>query len=132
MSRIQQIAKRLWAGLDLRKEIEKIVKENRVDAGSILSVVENLKKARLRMVGGKNIKTWNKSFEIVSGTGTLSPDGCHIHIAIADSQGKIVGGHLKEGCVVKTTVEIVLLKFSGIRFRRVLDNETGYSELVLK
>lgn len=40
----------------------------------------------------------DERFEIVSLTGTLSRHGAHLHIAIADFQGNVVGGHLMDGC----------------------------------
>lgn len=126
---MRQLTKRLKPGSDLREGIEELVKENSVKAGVLVSVVGNVKKAVLRMVGGKTEKTWDRPFEIVSGTGTLSVDGCHIHVALADSDGLVVGGHLKKGCIVKTTTEIVLLSLDDVEYKRILDHDTGYDEL---
>ncbi|MFH0712792.1 MAG: PPC domain-containing DNA-binding protein [Candidatus Jorgensenbacteria bacterium] len=126
---MKQTTKRLKPGEDLREEIEKIVKENDIQAGCILSVVGSLSRASLRMADGKKIKSWDKPFEIVAGTGTVSVNGCHIHIAISDNDGNVFGGHLKEGCVVRTTAEIVLLVFSEAKYKRIFDEETGYNEL---
>jgi hypothetical protein len=52
--------------------------------------------------------TWQGAFEIVAVTATLSQDGSHLHLAVADHQGRTVGGHLAEGCTVRTTAEVVL------------------------
>ena len=70
-------------------------------------------------------------FEIVSITGTLSEDGVHIHISVSDELGNTIGGHLKDGCIVNTTAEIVLNIFDNINFRREYDEKTGYGELVI-
>ena len=126
---MKQITRRLKPGKDLKGEIEKMVKENNIKAGCILSVVGSLSKASLRLADGKKVKSWDKPFEIVSGTGTVSVNGCHIHIAISDEDGNVFGGHLKEGCVVNTTAEIVLLVFPDMEYKRVFDEETGYDEL---
>ena len=126
---MKQITRRLKPGKDLKGEIEKMVKENNIKAGCILSVVGSLSKASLRLADGKKVKSWDKPFEIVSGTGTVSVNGCHIHIAISDEDGDVFGGHLKEGCVVNTTAEIVLLVFPDTEYKRVFDEETGYDEL---
>jgi len=125
---MKQITKRLKPGEDLRVEIEKLVKDN-ARAGVVLSLVGSLSKASLRLADGKKVKSWDKPFEIVSGTGTVSVNGCHIHIAISDEDGNVFGGHLKEGCVVNTTAEIVLLVFPDMEYKRVFDEETGYDEL---
>ena len=68
-------------------------------------------------------------FEIVSLSGTISPNGVHLHLSIADAAGKTVGGHLVHGCVVHTTVEIVVADMGGVRFARIPDPATGYKEL---
>lgn len=115
----------------MRVEIEKLVKKEKITAGCLASIVGGLKKVKLRMAGGKVVKSWNGLFEIVSGTGTLSSlSDCHIHISVSDKNGKVLGGHLKEGCIVSNTTEIVLLKFGGVRYRRKFDKKTGYEELV--
>ena len=71
-------------------------------------------------------------FEIVGITGTLSEDGVHIHICVSDESGTTFGGHLKDGCIVNTTAEVVLNIFDNIKFKREYDQKTGYNELVIK
>ena len=126
---MKQITKRLKPGEDLRVEIEKLVKDNNARAGVVLSLVGSLSKASLRMADGKTVKSWNEPFEIVAATGTVSVNGCHIHISVADNEGNVFGGHLKEGCAVKTTAEAVLLIFEDAIYKRIPDKETGYNEL---
>ncbi len=67
--------------------------------------------------------------EIVSLSGTLSPDGLHLHIALAGRDGRCVGGHLLDGCIVHTTAELVIGELTDLAFRRVEDPATGYREL---
>lgn len=123
------IALRLTPGQDLRNEIEKLAKAERVDAGCLLSAVGSLTTATLRLADGVTVKTFAGPFEIVSVTGTLSPDGCHIHLSLSDTSGAVIGGHLQGGCLVNTTVELVALKFDELRFNRSFDPKTGYEEL---
>ncbi len=125
-----QITKRLLPGQDLRNELETIVKTNKISAGTLLSVVGSLTNLRLRVADGKTVQEWEKQFEIVSGTGTLSQDDCHIHISAADQSGAVIGGHLKDGCLIGTTAELVLLIFDDIEYKREPDPKTGYNELV--
>lgn len=126
---IDQFTFRLKPKQDLKSEIEKFVINNKIKAGIIGLMVGSLNKAVLRMADGKSTKDWDEPLEIVSGTGTISENGCHIHISFSDLGGKVSGGHLKEGCVINTTAEIVILVFSDVVFQRVLDKETGYNEL---
>ena len=41
-------------------------------------------------------------------TGTLSPTGHHLHMSISDRDCRTYGGHVLEGCIVRTTAELVL------------------------
>lgn len=121
---------RLQKGDDLKLSIEKYVKEHYIKAGVIVSAVGCLYKSVIRNAGGKDLITVEKDVEIVSITGTLSLDGCHIHISVSDEDLRTYGGHLKDGCLVNTTAEIVLLEFENFVFKREMDNKTGYKELV--
>ena len=71
----------------------------------------------------------NGELEILSLSGTLSSDGAHLHIAVADSSGAVIGGHLCPGSFVRTTAELVIGLLPDWRFRRELDPATGYAEL---
>ena len=126
---MKQITKRLELGPDLGEEIEKLVKENDVKAGVLLSVVGSLGSANLRMAGGKDKKNWDEDLEIVSGTGTVSMSDCHIHISVSDNNGNVFGGHLSNGCIVRTTAEVVILVFDDVEYVRKPDDTTGYDEL---
>lgn len=133
---MRQLTFRLKSGQLLKEEIEKRVKENGIKAGVLLSIVGAVENVVLRMAGStpdnQIIKKWNESFEIVSGTGTVSTEGCHLHVAFADKDGNVVGGHLKDGCVVQYTVEIVVGIFEEVSYKRVFDPTTGFKELEVK
>lgn len=126
---MKEHAFRLQNGHDLKIELEKYVLKNNIKAGVILSCVGCLSKAILRNAGGKDCIELNKNLEIVSATGTFSSDGCHIHISVSDEDLKTYGGHLKEGCIINTTAEIVILELESFSFTRKFDNNTGYNEL---
>lgn len=133
---MKQLTFRLKPGQLLKEEIERRVKENNIKAGVLLSIVGGLENAVLRMAGSESenhiIKRWNESFEIVSGTGTISEEGCHIHVSLSDQRGNVIGGHLKDNCVVKYTAEIVIGIFDGISYKRVHDKDTGFKELEIE
>lgn len=123
---------RLTKGMDLKEEIEKYTENNNIEAGCILSAVGCLTKLTLRTAGAKSVEEVEDDFEIVSATGTISKDGCHIHISVSDDKLQTYGGHLKNGCIVNTTVELVLLELEEYSFNREMDKNTGYKELVIR
>lgn len=128
---MKQLTFRLKPGQLLREEIERRTKD--VKAGILLSIVGSLENANLRMAGiapnNQAVKNFEGPFEIVSGTGTISQDGCHIHISVSDKEGKMIGGHLKGGCKVATTAEIVVGIFDDISYKRIYNESTGFKEL---
>ena len=122
---------RLTKGSDLKKEIEEYSVKNKL-SGVILCAVGSLDKLTIRLADSTTILEKVGHFEIVSATGTLTEDGVHIHISVADELGNTIGGHLKDGCIVNTTAEIVLNTFDNIKLKRQYDETTGYEELVIK
>ena len=130
---MRQITFRLKSGQKLKEEIERAASEHGVRAGVLLSIVGALDRAVLRMAGAEpnrqNIKTFEGPFEIVAGTGTISVAGCHLHISVADKKGTVIGGHLKDGCIVAITSEIVRGVFDDVEYKRSYDTDTGWKEL---
>lgn len=123
---------RLQPNQDLKISIKNYVRENKIKAGVILSCVGSLNCAILRMAGGNSVKIFKGKLEIVSLVGTLSPNGCHLHIALSDKDGKVIGGHLNEGCMIYTTAEIVIGEIENLSFSRAIDENTGFKELVIQ
>ena len=113
-------------------QIEQYVVDKKIKSGVILSAVGCLYQVCLRTADGVTVKTINEDHEIVSVTGTLSVDGCHIHVSLSDGNLKTIGGHLKDNCLVNVTAEIVLAEFDDFEFTREFDEGTGYKELVIK
>jgi len=122
------IISRLMPGEDLKEGIKKLINKEGFKSGIILSIVGSLNYATLRMAN-KSIKTFKGPFEIVSAEGTISNNGMHVHIAISDSKGRVLGGHLKKGCIINTTAEICILELEKA-LQRVSDPKTGYKELL--
>ncbi|HTE79793.1 MAG TPA: PPC domain-containing DNA-binding protein [Reyranella sp.] len=124
---------RLTPGTDLRAELTRLTEEHALRAGCILSCVGSLSHARLRMPGAVGdpevFTTLVEPMEIVSLTGTLCPEGLHVHISLSRRDGSCIGGHLAQGCVVNTTTELVIGEAPQIEFHRALDSATGYKEL---
>lgn len=127
-------ATRLKEGEDLKDSIAKFVAHKNLSSAVILSAVGSLSAAKIRMAGAQpnkqDIRAYKGTFEIVSLIGTVSEGGVsHLHIAIADNQGHVFGGHLKEGCIVHTTVELAIGSEPDVLFTRALDSTTGFDEL---
>ncbi|BDZ66936.1 PPC domain-containing DNA-binding protein [Methanobacterium ferruginis] len=121
------IVKRLIPGQDLKKALEDIKDTNDLKSGIIICMVGSLNHAVLRMADGAK-KIINGPLEIVSATGTIATNGVHVHLAVSDAEGSVTGGHLMEGSLVHTTVELCIL-IPNVIFKRIWDPETGYGEL---
>ena len=124
-------AVRLKPGEDLRGALDRLATERGWPAACVVTCVGSLREATLRMAGAAERRHFAGPFEIVSLTGTFSRDGSHCHIALSDSDGSLVGGHLLPGCPVHTTAEVVIAELPGLRFARHPDPATGYGELVI-
>lgn len=127
----KNIAKRLRVGDDLKKSIEHLCNEHQVHAGIVLCAVGSLSRARIRLAGASKNLELLEDLEIVSVTGTVNDLGSHLHVAVSDSSGGVYGGHLLEGCEVRTTAEVVVSALTDLTFRRQPDPETGFDELVI-
>lgn len=123
---------RLQPGDDLRQALETWMGEQEELAGCVISAIGSLSVAELRFAGAAAATTIHGELEILSLSGTLSPDGAHLHIALADSKGAVFGGHLSPGSLVHTTAELVLGLLAEWQFRRERDPATGYAELAIK
>jgi predicted DNA-binding protein with PD1-like motif len=123
---------RLIPGDDLRRELEAWMGEQLAQAGCVISAVGSLSLAQLRFAGATEEMAIHGDLEILSLSGTLSPDGAHLHIAIAGNSGAVIGGHLCAGSLVRTTAELVIGLLPEWQFSRKLDLATGYAELQIK
>ena len=122
-------ALRLRPGDDLKIKIAEFVKEKKIQAGYIITCVGSLSKATLRLSNKNETQTWKESFEITALTGTLSPDGNHLHMSVANKEGVTIGGHLMDGSIVFTTAEIIIGEAPDLSFKREFDSVTTYKEL---
>lgn len=123
---------RLKPGQDLREEIESFVRREDIKAGWMVTCVGSLTQASLRLANQSGATTLAGHFEIVSLVGTLSTNGCHLHLSVSDSTGRTVGGHLLAGNTVYTTAEIVIGESRDLVFSREVDGTTPWEELQIK
>jgi predicted DNA-binding protein with PD1-like motif len=125
-------ALRLKPNQDLRAELERFARENKISAGFIITGVGSLKEAKIRLADQSEASLFEGKFEIVSLVGTLAESGVHLHVSLSDKTGKTLGGHLVEGCKIYTTAEIVIGATDEIVFTRETDAETTYKELKIR
>ena len=123
---------RLTPGADLRQALEAWMGEQQEQAGCLISAVGSLSLAQLRLAGATQATAIQGELEILSLSGTLAPDGAHLHIAVADNSGAVIGGHLCVGSLVRTTVELVIGLLPEWRFSREFDQATGHAELLIR
>ena len=121
---------RLTPGQDLLEQLKIWASDH--DAASVLSVVGSLNHATLRFANQPEATRIEGPLEILSLSGTLSKHGAHLHLSVADRDGKMIGGHLKPGSPIFTTAEIVLGVYPDLVFDRELDETYGYKELVVR
>lgn len=120
---------RLEPNADLRQSLKSFAVEQNIQAGFILTGIGSLKEAVIRFANQQDTTVLTDKFEILSLNGTLAATGIHIHIMIADRQGKVIGGHLSDGCIIYTTAEIVIGIVENFGFYRSFDEQTGFNEL---
>jgi predicted DNA-binding protein with PD1-like motif len=123
---------RLKPGQDLKQSIDSFIKQHDIKAGWIVTCAGSLTDYNIRFANQPNGNSGTGHFEIVSLVGTLSVNGSHLHISIADSTGKTIGGHLLDGCKVYTTAEIVIGASKDFVFTREEDGSTPWKELQVK
>lgn len=129
---MKEYACRLLRGSDLKDSIEKICKDNDFNTAVVLSGVGCLGKAKMRLAKAIDYLEVEEDFEIVSLNGTISNGEAHIHIALSDEIGNVIGGHLCTGCIVNTTCELVLGILDEYESKREFDENTGYDEIVFR
>ncbi|MDO9403723.1 MAG: DNA-binding protein [Polaromonas sp.] len=126
---------RLRPGDDLRQSLTQVLQDPgstrhpRIEAACVVSAVGSLTQAVLRYAAEDAGTLIGGPLELISLSGTLSPNGVHVHASVADAGGRMRGGHVMPGCIVRTTAELVIALLPDWSFRRVHDEETGFLEL---
>lgn len=116
---------------DLIRELTKLAIDRGLQAG-VVQLFGSLGSARLsyfdQIKRAYQIRGFDAPFEIVSGTGNISLKNelpfVHLHLAIADHDGKVFGGHALDGCRIYA-VEYAIWPFNGPAPKRVHDHVTG-------
>lgn len=125
-------ALRLKPQQDLKKGLTDFVTENKITAAWIMSGLGSLRETNIRYANSPHGKKESGYFEILCMSGTLSTNGCHIHICVADGNGRTTGGHMLEGNLIYTTAEIIIGESKDLVFTREKDGSTEWPELSIK
>ena len=123
---------RLQPGDDLRRALEAQVAAAGVHAGFVVAGIGSLRTAAIRLAGADDAITLAGDMELLTLSGSLGVDGGHLHLSVADAQGRVTGGHAGYGCIVRTTAEILLCLLPDWHFSRAPDAATGWNELAIR
>jgi len=138
-SPVRCVALRLEPGEEIKARLSEIAAGRSV---FVVSCVGSVTSVGLRLAGytasdaDNATKTTNKlrfydaHFEIVSLSGSICADGLHLHMSMADCEGRVVGGHLMYATVF-TTAEILLAVLPDGTLARTHDARTGFPELAV-
>ena len=97
--------------------------------GFVVAGIGSLAHAQLRLAGDPGPTRIDGPLEILTLSGSLTPDGAHLHASLSDAAGRVLGGHVCAGCEVRTTVELLLAPLPDGSLAREFDAATGYPEL---
>lgn len=123
---------RLHPGDDLRQSLESWIAHEREGSAWIVSGIGSLTVAQLRLAGRTELSVFDRDLEILTLQGSLCRSGSHIHVTVADAYGAVLGGHLCEGSLVRTTAEVLVARLPEWQLQRAVDPTTGYRELVIR
>lgn len=118
---------RLNPGDDLRGALERGGRTGFVVAG-----MGSLAGAQLRFAGEPEPTSIAGPLEILTLSGSLTPDGAHLHASVSDASGRVFGGHVCAGCEVRTTAELLTAALPPGSLAREFDAATGYAELAVR
>lgn len=86
----------------------------------------------MRLAGEPHPTCIDGPLEILTLSGSLTPDGAHLHASVADRSGRVLGGHVCTACEVRTTAELLIAPLPAGPLARAVDAATGYPELVVR
>ncbi|MBL8279725.1 MAG: DUF296 domain-containing protein [Pelomonas sp.] len=117
-------AVRLKPGDDLRGALG-------AHTGFVVAGMGSLRHAELRLAGAPGPTHLAGPLEILTLSGSATPQGVHLHASLSDASGRVIGGHVCAGCEVHTTAELLFAPLPPGTLTRQPDPDTGYTELVI-
>ena len=130
------LAVRLYTGEDLVSSLLDAFKYTAKPIGIVLSgvgMMQNVKLGYFKGEGRYKEHIFDEPKEIVSLTGNVINDGerlySHLHVSLADEDGRVTGGHLINAKVYGTGE--IFINLSDIQAKRKKEEETGLEGLKL-
>jgi len=122
---------RLTPGLDLRRALAAVAAQQTTGSVFVVAGIGSLDAANLRYAGDATETMIAGPLEILNVSGTLCPSGAHLHMTVSDATGRVHGGHVGHGNVIRTTAEILLIVLQEWSLTREHDAATGFDELLV-
>ena len=124
-------ALRLLPGQEVFSQLHAFIQQHQLQAAWIAGCTGSLTNVALRYAGREETTLLTGTWEVISLNGTLELTGEHLHLAVSDPQGAMLGGHMMAGCTVRTTLELVIGELTNLAFSRQPCAVSGYDELVI-
>jgi len=125
------IVVRLAYGELLLESIQEICRQRKIRDGVILTGFGSLTDLAVSGAVGASFpprkfyrRTQPRGVEILAMAGVIANYHVHCHLVLTDRK-QAFGGHLEKGCRVLSLAEIVLMRVTGIKLARLIDDTTG-------
>lgn len=144
------VVARLGPGEDIVPALERLVCDEGIGAGAIVSGVASLHRATVRNIhrypeewpigpDDRRVTTVPGPLEVLAMQGNFVPaeDGgvaihCHMAFSMGSPPAVTYGGHVVEGTIVATTCELFLAEVVDVAVRRVVDGVTKAAEISVR
>jgi len=126
---VEALPLRLHPGDDLRLKLEAMAQD--IGSAFVVCGIGSLDGVRIRLADERDELHLDGPFELLSLSGSISAGGAHLHMSVADATGRVIGGHVCRGNIIRTTAELLLARVTGWTLDRAHDSATGYDELVV-
>jgi predicted DNA-binding protein with PD1-like motif len=127
----QYLPLRLLPGDDIRRVLVDRVRQQGAGPAFLISAIGSLTAGRLRFADDSTERVVEGPLEIIALSGSITADGAHLHMSVSDKHGRVTGGHVCFGNVVRTTVEGLLVFLPDWHMTRAPDPATGFDELLI-
>jgi predicted DNA-binding protein with PD1-like motif len=140
------VAARIYPNLDIIKTLEEICIQHNIQYGQITTTIGSLRRVKLHYVdrteptkGKGYIEHLEKEgpFSVLSGQGLVSQGdepntmNIHYHAVVSGEDDIIYGGHIEEGTISLTTMDVFILELHGIEISRTKDMSIGKEGVVV-
>ena len=122
---------RLAYGELLLESIQEICRQRKIRDGLILTGFGSLTDIAVSGAVGASFpprkfyqRTRPRGVEILAMAGVIANYHVHCHLVLTD-RNQAFGGHLEKGCRVLSLAEIALMRVTGIKLARLVDDSTG-------